>query len=131
MATRSTIGYTKNNGIEVVAVPCHFDGYPAAMVPSIERFIALKGVRKFMAEIRRGIKQGGIRSVDANNIETYGDMRNEKSEGDEFLVTRDEIDLGDYDEFCYLVDPKTGQIAEFYSHDGQQSLETMRAMVNE
>ena len=131
MATRSTVGYTKKNGEEAVAVYCHWDGYPSAMVPAIERFIALKGVRKFMAEIRRGVKQGGIRSVSANTIETYGDMRNETSEGDEFLRTRNEIDLGQYDEYCYLVDSKTGKITEFYDHKGQQSLETMRSLVDE
>jgi len=124
MATRSTVGYTKKDGT-IVAVFCHYHGAPDSMVPNLERFIKLKGVRKFMAEVRRGQKQGGIRSLKPQGIETYKDVRGVVPEGD-FTVTRCEIDEGEYQEYCYLVDPQTSEIVEYYNRDGQQTIETMR-----
>ena len=119
MSTRSTIGYRTKGG-KVSAVYCHFDGYPEWMANAIPKFIAHHGIRKFMSEIRRAQKQGGIRSIHAHpgrdpSIETYGDLRSEKSTN-EWTRTQRHIDEGCFDEYAYIVNSTTGRIGEFYMH---------------
>ncbi len=130
MATRSTIGYVKANGT-VNAVYCNWDGYPEKMVPAIESFIAMRGVRKFMAEVRRAQKQGGVRSMHAYAVETYGDHRGEVSKPSEVSYTRDEIENGRFEEYCYLVDSRSGEITEYRDHNGNTTVEAMRARMEE
>jgi len=122
MATRSNVGYVKANG-SISAVYCHWDGYPEHMVSAIEGFISNFGVKKFMSEVRRAQRQAGLRSLDSNEFETYGDMRDERSEGDEYKETeRDRLNNC----YAYLVDSRTGKITEFYEHGQRLSLDTMR-----
>jgi len=93
------------------------------MVSAIEGFISNFGVKKFMSEVRRAQRQCGFRSLDSSEFETYGDMRDERSEGDEWKQT-DRTRLDNC--YAYLVDSRTGEIAEFYEFGQRASLEAMR-----
>lgn len=93
------------------------------MVSAIEGFVSSFGVHKFMAEVRRAQKQCGFRSLDANEFETYGDMRGERSEGDEYKQT-DRTGLDNC--YAYLVDSRTGEITEYYSFGQREPLAAMR-----
>lgn len=119
MSTRSTIGYVKKDG-SVTAVYCHYDGYPEHMVGAIEGFISLRGVQKFMSEVRRAQKKGGVRSFHPYAIETFSDAADW-----DCSYTREDIKEGTYEEYCYLVDSRSGEIVEFYDHEGS-TLKTMR-----
>ncbi len=136
MATRSTIGYVKANGT-VNAVYCNWDGYPEKMVAAIESFIAMRGVRKFMAEVRRAQKQGGVRSMYPYAVETYGDVRDglgnrgNVMDPSDVTYTRDEIENGRFEEYCYLVDSRSGEITEYRDHHGNTTVEAMRARLEE
>lgn len=119
MSTRSTVGYRTKAG-KVSAVYCHFDGYPEWMVYAISRFTKHHGIHKFMYEIRRAQREGGMRSIgsDSNGVPvivTYGDMRDDRSEGDEWKVTQMDLDEGQFNQYAYIVSSSTDVIAEFYS----------------
>ena len=125
MGTRSTVGYVDTKG-NVKAVYCHWDGYPEHMVYAIETFISMHGVTAYRANIAKALREGGMRQFLPYAIETFG-TKDEDNAG--WLYERNDIDAGQYQEYCYLVD-KTGKIAEFYDHDGRQTIETMRKHAN-
>tara|TARA_X000000950_G_scaffold225195_2_gene271514 strand:+ start:1687 stop:2085 length:399 start_codon:yes stop_codon:yes gene_type:complete len=131
MATRCTVGY-RNPDKTVNAVYCNWDGYPEHMVPAIRTFVASEGIDKFKSEIRRGQVEGGIRNFDHHEVQTYGDHSGDKTEGDEaWVTTMKDILQKKYQEYCYLVDTKTGEICSYYDWEGQKPLSEMERRVRE
>lgn len=112
MSTRSHIGYVNDDG-SVVAVYCHFDGYPEETLSNLMAFVTERGIEALVDEVDRGVREAGIRSFHAGGAETYGDFRGEKSEGDEWKTT-DRADLNH--DYAYIFSRKTGELTEGYQY---------------
>ena len=80
MSTHSTIGYETEDG-GYVGVYCQFDGYPDHMLPALK----LHPRQRVINEVERALTQGGLRFVDGNQWETYGDSAGETSAREEWL----------------------------------------------
>ena len=73
MATRSTIGYeTKDGGY--VGVYCHYDGYPKHMLPQLQQM----SWEELSLQVNRALLQGGGRSLEGGEMETYNEPSNPK-----------------------------------------------------
>jgi len=82
MSTSSTVGVLKRDGT-FEGVYVNFDGYASHMIPALEAAVKRYGVQGFLEQVRQGQREAGFRSVhDTGEVETYGDMRGEVSEGD-------------------------------------------------
>jgi hypothetical protein len=93
------------------------------MVPSIESFIRYEGVETFIKTVREAQKGGGIRDFGSSLEDT--EVFDDGDAAEPWVTTRKDILLGHYQEYCYIVDSKTGNLVEYYDHDGKQTLSAL------
>ncbi len=68
MATRSTIGYETQDG-GYIGVYCHYDGYPENIAPQLKQMTW----EEVTLQVNRALLQGGGRSLDGNELQTFKD----------------------------------------------------------
>jgi len=73
MATRSTIGYETPDG-GYIGVYCHWDGYPKHMLPELQSMTW----EQVTEAVSRALLQGGGRSLEGGELETYGEPSDPK-----------------------------------------------------
>jgi len=73
MATRSTIGYETPDG-GYIGVYCHWDGYPRHMLPELQSMTW----EQVTEAVSRALLQGGGRSLEGGELETYGEPSDPK-----------------------------------------------------
>jgi hypothetical protein len=73
MATRSTIGYETPEG-DYIGVYCHWDGYPKHMLPELQSM----SWEAVATEVSRALLQGGGRSLQGGELETYNELSDPK-----------------------------------------------------